>query len=183
MMGARGRLWGVAAALALVAGATSTPGKYFGVDSHVDSECLNKDAPDKYLVLVHAHEQMNKNIAVVAEVASWARELGRTFVEPVYCGSRLVLPFDSAADSGEARSSFLALRKKKQMLPNYDYEDCDERKIPLGSFHDVRQACRRVPMVRARVPRALASAQASTAPRRVDFGLAPFFALTSVTLS
>merc|ERR1711991_994469 len=38
---------------------------------------------------------MNKNIAVVGEVAAWAKKLNRIFVEPTYCYSRVAPPFDS----------------------------------------------------------------------------------------
>lgn len=55
---------------------------------------------DRYVVMLSAFEQMNKNIAVVAEVAAWARKLGRTFVEPMYCYSRVAPPFDSMEAGG-----------------------------------------------------------------------------------
>ena len=45
---------------------------------------------------------MNKNIAVVAEAAAYAREAGRTFVEPVYCRSRVRPPFDGPEVVGAA---------------------------------------------------------------------------------
>ena len=51
-------------------------------------------------MLLDASEQMNKNIAVVAEVAFWAKTLGRTFVEPVYCDSRVASPFNQTRDAG-----------------------------------------------------------------------------------
>ena len=54
------------------------------------------------LVLLTAWEQMNKNIAVVAEAAAYAREAGRTFVEPVYCRSRVRPPFDGPEVVGAA---------------------------------------------------------------------------------
>ena len=47
--------------------------------------CRRPTYPDRYVVMLSAFEQMNKNIGVVAEVASWAKKLGRTFVEPMYC--------------------------------------------------------------------------------------------------
>ena len=45
--------------------------------------CRRPTYPDRYVVMLSAFEQMNKNIGVVAEVASWAKKLGRTFVEPM----------------------------------------------------------------------------------------------------
>ena len=107
----------MAAALALVAGATSTPGKYFGVDSHVDSECLNKDAPDKYLVLVHAHEQMNKNIAVVAEVAS-------SYCRPITVGTPSGLRVEPKTGMGkhtDAWQDFVIQVKRVEVLASQAY--------------------------------------------------------------
>ena len=54
--------------------------------------CRRPNYPDRYVVMLSAFEQMNKNIGVVAEVASWAKKLGRTFVEPMYCRSRVAPP-------------------------------------------------------------------------------------------
>ena len=51
----------------------------------IDAACRRRTYPDRYVVMLSAFEQMNKNIGVVAEVASWAKKLGRTFVEPMYC--------------------------------------------------------------------------------------------------
>ena len=81
---------------------------YGGVDPHVDHKCQAKKLPDKYLVLLSAWEQMNKNIAVVAEAAALAHKLGRTFVEPLYCRSRVVPPFDHPRDAGAVLCGGLA---------------------------------------------------------------------------
>ena len=58
--------------------------------------CLQpRTKPEQYVVMLSAFEQMNKNIAVVGEVAAWAKKLNRIFVEPTYCYSRVAPPFDS----------------------------------------------------------------------------------------
>ena len=49
----------------------------------IDAACRRPTFSDRYVVMLSAFEQMNKNIGVVAEVASWAKKLGRTFVEPM----------------------------------------------------------------------------------------------------
>ena len=62
----------------------------------IDVACRRPTYPDRYVVMLSAFEQMNKNIGVVAEVASWAKKLGRTFVEPLYCRSRVAPPLPDA---------------------------------------------------------------------------------------
>ena len=87
----------------LIGVATAQPQNYYGnADPHVDAACRRPTYPDRYVVMLSAFEQMNKNIGVVAEVASWAKKLGRTFVEPMYCRSRVAPPFAAA---GEARGA------------------------------------------------------------------------------
>ena len=83
------------AALIIGAVATAQPVQnYYGnADPHVEPACRRPTYPDRYVVMLSAFEQMNKNIGVVAEVASWAKKLGRTFVEPLYCRSRVAPPF------------------------------------------------------------------------------------------
>ena len=68
----------------------------------IDAACRRRTYPDRYVVMLSAFEQMNKNIGVVAEVASWAKKLGRTFVEPLYCRSRVAPPFAAPAETGLA---------------------------------------------------------------------------------
>ena len=68
----------------------------------IDAACRRPTCPDRYVVMLSAFEQMNKNIGVVAEVASWAKKLGRTFVEPLYCRSRVAPPFAAPAETGLA---------------------------------------------------------------------------------
>ena len=79
---------------ALIIGvATAQPQNYYGnANPHVAAACRRPTYPDRYVVMLSAFEQMNKNIGVVAEVASWAKKLGRTFVEPMYCRSRVAPP-------------------------------------------------------------------------------------------
>ena len=63
--------------------------------------CLQpRTKPEQYVVMLSAFEQMNKNIAVVGEVAAWAKKLNRIFVEPTYCYSRVAPPFDSIEAGG-----------------------------------------------------------------------------------
>lgn len=107
--------------------------------------------PDKYIVLLDASEQMNKNIAVVAEVAFWAKTLRRTFVEPVYCDSRVASPFNQTRDAGFNVSHWAADMSRlahKQLTDRH--WTCDEEKEPFGAVHDLTSACRHVPIISSR---------------------------------
>ena len=109
------------------------------------SECRKrpKDAKkETFLVMVGAHEQENKNIAMVAEAASWARELKRTFVEPVMCNSRIVSPFDSREEAGEKLfeefGSAQAVTEPKTCRPG-------DGKLALSAEWDIDRMCKQVP--------------------------------------
>ena len=111
------------------------------------------------MVLLTAWEQMNKNIAVVAEVAAYAREAGRTFVEPVYCRSRVRPPFDGPEVVGAAfarasvpvqmrmRADYDSLKMKA--VADSDLFKCDEGKAGLSAARDVREMCDVVPTITA----------------------------------
>jgi hypothetical protein len=93
----------LAALIIGVATAHTPVQNYYGnADPHVDAACRRPTKMDRYVVMLSAFEQMNKNIGVVAEVASWAKKLGRTFVEPMYCRSRVAPPFAAAGETGLA---------------------------------------------------------------------------------
>ena len=112
----------------------------------IDAACRRPTYPDRYVVMLSAFEQMNKNIGVVAEVASWAKKLGRTFVEPLYCRSRVAPPFASAAETGLG----MAVRvQAAHDLRGVDWTCRGQAKVPLSAARDVRQACRTVPMISA----------------------------------
>lgn len=83
---------------------------------------------------------MNKNISVVAEVASYAKKMGRTFVEPMYCRSRVAPPFASPP-------AHLARALAAHGLKNIDWSCRGQDKVPLSAARDVRQACGQVPMI------------------------------------
>ena len=99
--------------------------------------CRRPTYPDRYVVMLSAFEQMNKNIGVVAEVASWAKKLGRTFVEPMYCRSRVAPPFAAAGETGLA----LAVRvRAAHDLRGVDWACRGQEKVPLSAARDARQA-------------------------------------------
>ena len=122
----------------------------YGVDPRVDPSCP-VDFDDRYLVLLGVWEQANKGMAVVAEAASLARNLGRTLVEPAYCASRVTPPFDAPSDAGPTfersfnatmyASNLTRLRAKSWR--------CSAPKARLADFRNVRDACQRVPMISA----------------------------------
>ena len=112
----------------------------------MDAACRRPTYPDRYVVMLSAFEQMNKNIGVVAEAASWAKKLGRTFVEPLYCRSRVAPPFAAVAETGLA----LAVRvRAAHDLRGVDWTCRGQAKVPLSAARDVRQACKTVPMISA----------------------------------
>ena len=103
----------------------------------IDAACRRRTYPDRYVVMLSAFEQMNKNIGVVAEVASWAKKLGRTFVEPMYCRSRVAPPFAAAGETGLA----LAVRvRAAHDLRGVDWTCRGQAKVPLSAARDARQA-------------------------------------------
>ena len=89
----------------------------------IDAAC-RRPTSDRYVVMLSAFEQMNKNIGVVAEVASWAKKLGRTFVEPLYCRSRVAPPF--AATKCEQTSCGLEESPCVQDARGSDDDDCED---------------------------------------------------------
>ena len=98
--------------------------------------------------MLSAFEQMNKNIAVVAEVAAWARKLGRTFVEPTYCYSRVAPPFDSMEAGGPVLRKELGNHAGKlRDLNRTDLWNCSIAKERLSAVRDVGGLCRGVPTI------------------------------------
>ena len=83
--------------------------------------------------MLSAFEQMNKNIAVVAMVAEWAKRLGRTFVEPVYCRSRVVPPFASLQEGGPVLMKALALPKSRELRDPRQWSCPGHAKERLGA--------------------------------------------------
>ena len=115
-----------------------------GATAELDAACRRPTYPDRYVVMLSAFEQMNKNIGVVAEVASWAKKLGRTFVEPLYCRSRVAPPFAAAGETGLALAARVGAAHG---LRKADWACRGQAKVPLSAARDVRQACRTVPMI------------------------------------
>ena len=100
--------------------------------------CLQpRTKPEQYVVMLSAFEQMNKNIGVVAEVASWAKKLGRTFVEPLYCRSRVAPPFAAAGETGLALAARVGAAHD---LRGVDWACRGQEKVPLSAARDARQA-------------------------------------------
>ena len=128
----------LAALIIGVATAHTPVQNYYGnADPHVDAACRRPTKMDRYVVMLSAFEQMNKNIGVVAEVASWAKKLGRTFVEPMYCRSRVAPPFAAAGETGLA----LAVRvRAAHDLRGVDWACRGQEKVPLSAARDARQA-------------------------------------------
>ncbi len=146
---------------ACAAAPTTISREAFGHDPAPDPACRRNEYPDKYVVLLTAWEQMNKNVAVVAEAAAYARESGRTFVEPVYCRSRVRPPFDGPEVIGAAFARALAVD------PNYF--KCDEDKAALSASRDVRTMCDAAPTITAAAFRA--SLAAAGPALRDDFAV------------
>ena len=102
--------------------------------------------------MLSAFEQMNKNIAVVAMVAEWAKKLGRTFVEPVYCRSRVVPPFASLREAGPALQRAIAAagpQKLRELRDPRLWSCPGHTKERLGATRDVQDLCTQVPLVSA----------------------------------
>ena len=122
----------------------------YGVDPRVDPSCP-VDFDDRYLVLLGVWEQANKGMAVVAEAASLARNLGRTLVEPAYCASRVTPPFDAPADAGPTFERSFNATMYARNLTHIRAKSwrCSAPKARLADFRNVRDACQRVPMISA----------------------------------
>ena len=58
----------------------------------------------------------------MAQAAAWAKQLGRTFVEPVYCRSRVVPPFKSLQEAGPAVQRALGAAGAQWTCPGQDKE-------------------------------------------------------------
>lgn len=79
---------------------------------------------------------------VVAQAAAWAKQLGRTFVEPVYCRSRVVPPFKSLQEAGPAVQRALGATGAQWTCPGQDKER-------LGATREVHDMCTQVPVLSA----------------------------------
>merc|ERR1719271_2280719 len=91
---------------------------------------------------------MNKNIAVVGEVAAWAKKLNRIFVEPTYCYSRVAPPFDSIEACGSVLQKELGNHADRlRELNRTDLWKCSIAKQRLSSVRDIGDLCRKVPTI------------------------------------
>ena len=111
--------------------------------------CLQpRTKPEQYVVMLSAFEQMNKNIAVVGEVAAWAKKLNRIFVEPTYCYSRVAPPFDSIEAGGSVLQKELGNHADRlRELNRTDLWKCSIAKQRLSSVRDIGGLCRKVPTI------------------------------------
>ena len=128
------------AALIIIGVATAQP--------DIDVACRRPTCPDRYVVMLSAFEQMNKNIAVVGEVAAWAKKLNRIFVEPTYCYSRVAPPFDSIEAGGSVLQKELGNHADRlRELNRTDLWKCSIAKQRLSSVRDIGGLCRKVPTI------------------------------------
>ena len=88
-------------------------------------------------------------ILTSTQVAEWAKRLGRTFVEPVYCRSRVVPPFASLQEGGPALTKALASPKLRELRDPRQWSCPGHAKERLGATRDVQDLCTQVPLVSA----------------------------------
>jgi len=91
---------------------------------------------ERFLVMIGAKEQSNKAVGALALAARWAKQLNRTLVEPAFCSSRIVSPFDELIDPKNATT-----KRGVSICPK------NERKHGASAIWNLNYACKHIRII------------------------------------